>query len=82
MAKNAIEHGIVIAENIRRSLEGQSMKPRKPELGIVTMSISMGLVKGISIRHGVATASNVVEQKDRLERAIIAELVGGRGAGR
>ena len=78
MAKNAIEHGIVIAENIRRSLEGQSMKPRKPELGINIMAVSMGLTKGIYVEKGVASAGDIVAKKDWIEATIIAELAEGK----
>ena len=78
MAKNAIEHGIIIAENIKRQLEGTSLRARKPEVGINLMIIAMGLKKGIMVQNGVAQAGDFVAKKDWIEQTVIAELAEGR----
>lgn len=74
MAKNAIEHGLLIARNIRNSLAGLPTERRKIERGVHMMVVSLGHTEGIFVDEGISAKGDFVAKKDWLEATIMQEI--------
>ena len=74
MAKNAIDHGLIIARNIRNLVEGKPLEEREVELGVHLMVVSLGMTRGIYVEEGKPSVGDFVAKKDWIEATVMQEV--------
>jgi NADH dehydrogenase FAD-containing subunit len=74
MAKNAMEHGLLIARNIRNLTDDKPTENRKVERGVHMMIVSLGATEGIFVNSGISAMGDFVAKKDWLEATIMQEI--------
>lgn len=74
LARNAVNHGLHIAKNIRNLVEGKPVVSRVAERGVHTMLVSLGMRDGILVSDGVPAFGPFIAKKDWYEATVMQEV--------